>query len=181
MASKGVNKVILIDFYQSGMSIPEVADETGASRSAVRYHLEKAGVLRSRADGVRNAGKRERLGTGMLGKSREFSEAHKLAMQKARKEWAEKHAKGTRVTPSGYVEFTTGPNKGRSAHVVRMEDRLGRPLKEDECVHHIDGDRQNNNDNNLALLTRSGHARLHRREDDLQGIKPRRNSNGTWR
>lgn len=179
--ARGVNKVILIERYESGLSIPQVADEFGLSRSTVRYHLNRAGVLRSRADGVRNAGNNGRLGSGLRGKTRVFSEEHKAAIKKAKNEWAEKHAKGTRNTSSGYVEYTRGPHKGRTAHVVRMEERLGRPLRDDECVHHIDGDCQNNSDNNLALMTRSGHTRLHRREDDLQGIKRRRNSDGTWR
>lgn len=32
------------------------------------------------------------------------------------------------------------------------------------CVHHVDGDRKNNNINNLALLRRDAHQRLHHRE-----------------
>lgn len=178
--AKGMNKVILIGLYKSGMSIPEVAEEVGASRSTVRYHLKRADALRSRTDGVRLAAEKGRIGNSLRGQRRKFSESHKRSISKARKNWAENHAKGTRITPSGYVEFTRGPNKGRSVHVVKMEDRIGRQLRDDECVHHIDGDRQNNDDNNLALLTRSGHTRLHRREDELQGIKQRRKADGTW-
>ena len=54
-----------------------------------------------------------------------------------------------------------------------MERRLGRRLRPDEHVYHIDGDRLNNDENNLALVTRSGHARLHRREERIirNGVK----------
>jgi hypothetical protein len=60
-----------------------------------------------------------------------------------------------------------------------MESRLGRPLREDEQVHHIDRDRSNNSDDNLALVTRAGHGRLHRFEDSLSGIE-RKRANGRF-
>jgi len=52
-------------------------------------------------------------------------------------------------------------------HRIKMEQRLGQPLKEDMVVHHIDGDRRNNDEDNLAIMTRKAHARLHARERKL--------------
>jgi len=176
--ARGVNKVV--DLYVGGLSIPQVASETGMARSTVRHHLKAAGVLRSRAEGIRHASDQGRLGSGHRGKSRTFTQQHKEAISRSKSEWGSLHAKGFRITTSGYVELTRGDHKGRLEHVVKMEARLGRRLKDDECVHHIDGDRQNNADNNLALVTRSGHSRLHRREDALQGINRERKQNGTW-
>jgi len=74
-------------------------------------------------------------------------------------------AKGTSLKPSGYLEVTMGKNKGRSVHCVLMEKHIGRPLRSDEVVHHKDRNRQNNNLDNLQLMTRSEHTALHRRED----------------
>jgi HNH endonuclease len=155
-----VNKVI--GLYQSGKSIPDVAAAVGISRSTVRYHLAKASALRSRADGVRLA--REKLGSGFRGKSRVFTPAHCQAISDGRNKWAEENAIGTSNKQSGYVEITRGEHKGRSVHVVIMEQRIGRRLKPDEVVHHIDGNRSNNSDDNLALMTRAAHTRLHQRE-----------------
>ena len=46
-------------------------------------------------------------------------------------------------------------------HRVVMENALGRSLTPQEHVHHIDGDRDNNEASNLVALTRSDHAKLH--------------------
>jgi hypothetical protein len=46
-------------------------------------------------------------------------------------------------------------------HVMVMERHLGRRLEATECVHHVDGDRTNNALENLQLMTKSEHMRLH--------------------
>jgi hypothetical protein len=43
-----------------------------------------------------------------------------------------------------------------------MERALGRPIRSDEVVHHIDGNGLNNSIGNLTILSQSGHARGHR-------------------
>lgn len=46
-------------------------------------------------------------------------------------------------------------------HRWLMEQKLGRKLDSNEFVHHIDGDKSNNNVSNLCIMSRSEHARLH--------------------
>ena len=41
----------------------------------------------------------------------------------------------------------------------------GRLPSKDECVHHIDRDKTNNNISNLRLMTKSDHVKLHWLED----------------
>lgn len=53
-------------------------------------------------------------------------------------------------------------NKVIDEHRYIMEQFLGRKLKSNEIVHHIDGNKRNNNLSNLEILTRSEHARLHK-------------------
>lgn len=55
-------------------------------------------------------------------------------------------------------------------HVFVMYKHIGRMLKPDECVHHIDRDKTNNSIENLMLLTISQHAQLHAIED--KGYSP---------
>ena len=48
-------------------------------------------------------------------------------------------------------------------HRVLVENKLGRHLKDDEHVHHLDGDKNNNCVDNLIAMTASEHAAHHRR------------------
>jgi transposase-like protein len=45
--ARGVNKVILVDEYARGASIPAVAERHSVSRSTVRMAALQAGVLRT--------------------------------------------------------------------------------------------------------------------------------------
>lgn len=150
----------LPSMYASGYSIPQIAAATGLNRSHVRTALLRAGVaLRSRKDALAI---REGLGAHAKGKTREFTPEWRENISKARQAWAEENAAGLTHKACGYVEITRGPDKGRSQHVTNMERRLGRRIRADEVVHHIDGDRSNNDMDNLALMTRAGHTRHHR-------------------
>lgn len=46
-------------------------------------------------------------------------------------------------------------------HRYLVELRLGRPLQRNETVHHLDCDRSNNKQNNLILVSRKDHVRIH--------------------
>lgn len=50
-------------------------------------------------------------------------------------------------------------------HVYIMSKFIGRPLYDNECVHHIDRNRSNNSIDNLRLMTKEDHVKLHLLED----------------
>lgn len=50
---------------------------------------------------------------------------------------------------------------GRHQHRIVMEKKLGRRLTSQEIIHHIDHNKHNNHPDNLQLVTRSEHARIH--------------------
>ncbi|HGJ9204474.1 TPA: HNH endonuclease [Pseudomonas aeruginosa] len=167
----------IVDLYLFGFSIPEIEGMIGLHRSTVRYHVMRAGKLRSRTDGIRAAAAEGRIGSGMRGKRRIFTDQHKERISIAKLSYGEKNATGLSLKPNGYIEITRGPNKGRSQHRVIAEQMLGRPLEPDEHVHHIDGNRSNNDPSNLQVMTAAEHTSLHAK---ARATEKRRNQNGTW-
>jgi hypothetical protein len=67
---------------------------------------------------------------------------------------------GQYIDKRGYVHVRINGNV-RYLHRVIAEQVLGRKLKENEAVHHIDGNRSNNTNVNLLICTRSYHNWLH--------------------
>jgi len=150
----------IYEMYESGMSIPEVSKKTGIALSTLRFRFKKLGILRDRTSSIRLAAKLGKLGGGNRGKKRKFTDEWKRNISKS------KLGKGTGLSlkPNGYLEITMGEHKGRGEHVVVMEKYIGRRLYANECVHHKDHNRSNNEISNLKLMTRSEHARLHAKE-----------------
>jgi len=60
---------------------------------------------------------------------------------------------------SGSTDRKSGWENYRPEHIILSEAILGRRLKKTECVHHIDGNRQNNNPENLIVIKSHKHHR----------------------
>ncbi len=76
-----------------------------------------------------------------------------------------------RITKDGYKEVYAGTRNGRnyyrSEHVLIVEKVLGRHLKKNELVHHINGDGLDNRNSNLLVCDRGYHSWLHKKMCDL--------------
>lgn len=164
-----------IELYLSGLSIPQVHKETGIPLSNIRNWLHREGILRTRQEGIMLAAVQGRMSHGR-GAKRIFTDRWKLNLSRATKKRWEGKSKGFSKKPSGYIEITTGEHKGRAHHVVIAEEKIGRKLLACECVHHKDGRKDNNDPDNLEVMTRSEHARLHRLKAPIQ-----RTNNGQFK
>lgn len=125
--------------YRSGMSMGDIAKKIGITPSGVRKYFVKYGIVR-------------RGNTDQLKISPE-----------ANPNWRG----GRRLKKSGYVEVycPDHPNANKRKcvyeHQLVMEKVIGRYIKTGEVVHHIDGNKSNNDPKNLMLLTNEEHVRLH--------------------
>jgi hypothetical protein len=78
---------------------------------------------------------------------------------------------GKTIDGFGYVQLSSkahGCDKGKREHRVVMEQILGRSLRSDEVVHHINGNKADNRPANLSVETRASHNRQHGKGQELK-------------
>lgn len=68
-----------------------------------------------------------------------------------------RYVRGYRIRPDGYLRDTNDVYIHRKV----MESHLGRPLRTEEHIHHIDGNPANNSIENLQILSNSKHRKTH--------------------
>lgn len=80
--------------------------------------------------------------------------------------WKEKRKKYTTIT-QGYLHvYRKGHHKADSygrvpEHIIIMEEAMGRPMAENEIVHHINMEKLDNSFNNLSVVHRLDHHSIH--------------------
>lgn len=57
------------------------------------------------------------------------------------------------------IKFSDGTT--RDEHRLIMEKKLGRKLLFNEIVHHVNGDKKDNSEENFEIVSRSEHSRMH--------------------
>ena len=99
---------------------------------------------------------------------------HKENIRNGMIEYWNEHRK-ERIQKNGYVTLCIG-NKKYYKHRLVMENYLGRELKRNEQVHHINGDKTDNRIENLKLTLLGKHQKEHAIHNQLGkdriGIEP---------
>jgi hypothetical protein len=71
------------------------------------------------------------------------------------------YVNGKSKQATGYIVILTGPKKYEFEHRLIMEKKIGRKLKKREVVHHINGIKTDNRIENLLLMDKKDHDRMH--------------------
>lgn len=132
-------KAFLIKEYESGKSMAEIGVSIGITPSGVRKYFVKYGINR-----------------------RGNADFFRFDPTKA-PNWKG----GRRIANNGYIEVFCPDHPNANVrrcvyeHQIVMEQHIGRYIRKGEVVHHIDGNKTNNDISNLLLLSNADHAKLH--------------------
>lgn len=95
-----------------------------------------------------------------------YSTRNEFCSPKCASDYKSEHSTHKTYTENGYIiEHKRGYNKKGNAkqHRLVIEEHLGRRLFPDEVVHHINGDKTDNRIENLVVMSRKEHSKLHRK------------------
>lgn len=154
-------------YLEEGMAMKEIAHDLGISVGSVYNYMAMYGIP-SRTSSEINKGKvvseeiRRKLSEAAKGRSwSDETRKKQVYAHRTSGIWAKKKRS------DGYfaVYFPDHPNANNDGyimeHILVMECLIGRWIKDNEVVHHVNGDKGDNRAENLMLMTKEEHARYH--------------------
>jgi hypothetical protein len=173
-----MNSVVLIDdikrlYEQEKYTMQEIADELNVSVGYVHKKIHEIGVIprpqhtspKSIIGKPLSVEHKEKL--ILANKNKKLSAETKEKISKTRELKGIGHKK---KRSDGYIAvyFPDHPKSSSYGYIMEhdliMECLIGRHLKSNECVHHINKIRNDNRKENLKLMTLSEHMSLHSKE-----------------
>lgn len=182
----------LSKYYALGYSMKEIGEYLGYSAGKIHkyFHIYH---IKPRQWGMKNEFARKkalqskkRKTSSLRGKkiSKEHIEKlkNKIVSEETKKKMSIAHTKKgighKKKRKDGYIAiyFPDHPKSNKEKYIMEhdliMECYIGRWLKEEEIVHHINHKRDDNRIENLKLMTKKEHARLHmlerKRKEDIK-------------
>ena len=163
-----MTELMKADYETGDYTISMLSQKYGISQGKVFYLLRNVGCVFTRKR-RKPVSEEERARRSEACKGRVFSESHKKAISEGKKcrfnglngyGHIKCHIKGYMLAyapchphahKDGYVML----------HTVIMERAIGRYLMDDEVVHHINHNRADNRIENLQLMKKKDHCRMH--------------------
>lgn len=163
----------IVEFYvNQEHSLPWIAKKLGTNYSLVRNKAIEYGIPIRRLKQSIEANLSHKYIDTSKWKKQYFSPERREKMSILMKQRRLNAPRaGFSLKQNGYYAVTIGKDKNRPLHDVIMEEHIGRKLTKDECVHHINHIRNDNRIENLQLMTKSEHSRLHCAERIAAGEK----------
>lgn len=177
------NREALETAYNELKSMAKVAEHFGVSKKLIMNYMNKYGLKRNPQKIPLNVSEIARLFRS--GKTiKELAQKYSVSETTIKKRLWERGIqtdtfhKGYKVKDSGYIQVLSPdhPRADKSGYVAEhtlvMEKHIGRYLKGNEVVHHVNGIKGDNRIDNLRLMTAYQHKCMHsgkeRKTVDLQ-------------
>lgn len=166
--------ILLKEYVENKKSMKQIAEEYSLAVGTIYNYIKKYGI-KSRIKMTEetkkkisqsNKGKKYALGC-------KWSKEAKEKLSQAKKIKGIGHRK-KRTDGYIYIYFPSHPKSTKDGYIMEhdliMESCIGRWLKEDEVVHHINHIKDDNRIENLKLMTFKEHAKLHMIERHRKGV-----------
>ena len=156
----------LNNYYSKGYSMKEIGYYLGMSAGKIHklFHLYN---IKPRMWGSRNEYAKKKISISKKGKISPLKGTKLKAETKEKMSITKSTGVGKKTLKNGYIRiyFPDHPKSDKYGYILEhdliMECNIGRWLNKDEIVHHINGIRNDNRIENLMLMTRGEHSRLH--------------------
>lgn len=168
----GVDIEFVMALYKTGhYTLKQLGYIQNVSSATIYYALKKAGcvfIRTQRKDSSPDVFKNRSLAK----KGKKLSQEHRQAISLAKRHnYNGLNGYGhTKIGNDGYVKAYAPqhPHANKEGYVklhrIIIENKIGRYLNENEVVHHINHDRQDNRIENLKLMDKKEHMRMHMKE-----------------